>query len=382
MTTEIIRSLEGIREVWKGGGVWEETCKYLWEVKAHVYISLIKEGKIDRWIFFGPLGLPEGVDLGVRGGEGKSELRGGAVHLMGGIVQTDKGGEDDGGFQVYYAYIKRVLEAWGSEIPDGPYIWSLSDAVWVPSESWPKGSVFGGVKVPREISPILGVSGRRGFRDVVIPCYDDVSLAKHELGDLRGIIVTWGGKREGVVFRGGATGKGGKANQRVAISNMVRGWKREGRRGAELFDFALTGGGSKYKLDEGWNRVLVTGGVVIEPKRRLTSVQESRFKWILHIEGNVAAYRLGKNLLYGSCVLKVESQYFVWLEYYLVPWVHFVPVKEDLSDLWEKVMWCKAHDSECREIAAKGRELALRLLKIEKVREFFASQMKMAAGEK
>lgn len=37
----------------------------------------------------------------------------------------------------------------------------------------------------------------------------------------------------------------------------------------------------------------------------------------------------------------------VWYEWYydiLKPWVHYVPVKRDLSDLVEKIEWLKEND--------------------------------------
>jgi hypothetical protein len=39
----------------------------------------------------------------------------------------------------------------------------------------------------------------------------------------------------------------------------------------------------------------------------------------------------------------------------LVPFVHFVPVAHDLSDLNEVYEWCTTHLRECEEIAANGR---------------------------
>ena len=40
----------------------------------------------------------------------------------------------------------------------------------------------------------------------------------------------------------------------------------------------------------------------------------------------------------------------------LVPWVHYVPVAEDLGDLMEKYEWAEAHPEEARKIAERGTE--------------------------
>ena len=36
---------------------------------------------------------------------------------------------------------------------------------------------------------------------------------------------------------------------------------------------------------------------------------------------------------------------------YLEPWVHYIPIKKDMSDLINKIKWAKTHDKECRKIA-------------------------------
>jgi len=43
----------------------------------------------------------------------------------------------------------------------------------------------------------------------------------------------------------------------------------------------------------------------------------------------------------------------------LEPWVHYVPVKGDLSDLRDKIGWSAANGDECEKIAARGRAFAL-----------------------
>ena len=40
-------------------------------------------------------------------------------------------------------------------------------------------------------------------------------------------------------------------------------------------------------------------------------------------------------------VLKVDSTKEMWYFPLLEPYVHYVPIKEDLSDLADKIEWCK-----------------------------------------
>ncbi len=66
-------------------------------------------------------------------------------------------------------------------------------------------------------------------------------------------------------------------------------------------------------------------------------------------------------LLLGCCVLKIGSERGFRQWYYddLVPWRHYVPVAADVSDLSEKIDWCRSHPDACETIADEGRTLAL-----------------------
>ena len=65
-------------------------------------------------------------------------------------------------------------------------------------------------------------------------------------------------------------------------------------------------------------------------------------------------------MLFGCCVLKVESQegFRQWYYDRLEPWVHYVPVAADMRDLGEKLDWARRHDQEAEEIARNGQRLA------------------------
>ncbi|KAL9187137.1 hypothetical protein ACHAXT_010857 [Thalassiosira profunda] len=47
-----------------------------------------------------------------------------------------------------------------------------------------------------------------------------------------------------------------------------------------------------------------------------------------------------------------------WYHVHLEPWVHFIPVQTDLSDLREKYEWAEAHPHEARRIAEAGTQFA------------------------
>ena len=85
---------------------------------------------------------------------------------------------------------------------------------------------------------------------------------------------------------------------------------------------------------------------------------QTKYKYILHIDGFVAAWRMVYFLHSGSVILKVDSK---WKEYYydnLKPWIHYIPVKSDLSDLLHKINWCRLNDNKCRDIANNAKSFA------------------------
>ena len=99
----------------------------------------------------------------------------------------------------------------------------------------------------------------------------------------------------------------------------------------------------------------ITGQAVPQSSWRLR-------KFAIDIDGHANAFsNLFIRLVYGCCVIKVASPFGYRQWYYddLRPWEHFIPVAADLSDLLEKIDWCRRHPGECRAVASRGQALAL-----------------------
>jgi hypothetical protein len=88
----------------------------------------------------------------------------------------------------------------------------------------------------------------------------------------------------------------------------------------------------------------------------------NKFKYHIDIDGNTNSWPgLFQKLLTGSPVLKVASagSYRQWYYSRLKPWVNFVPVLSDMSDLVAKIAWLHEHEKEAITIGIRGQELAL-----------------------
>ncbi|CAG9853708.1 unnamed protein product [Phyllotreta striolata] len=79
------------------------------------------------------------------------------------------------------------------------------------------------------------------------------------------------------------------------------------------------------------------------------------YKYQLGIDGTVAAYRMPYLLAGGSVLFKPASKYYEYFYKDLKPYVHYIPVKEDISDIVEKIKWAIDHDEEAKAIAENSR---------------------------
>jgi len=89
------------------------------------------------------------------------------------------------------------------------------------------------------------------------------------------------------------------------------------------------------------------------PKVKSASRKEHLIhKMQITMDGNTCTYPgYLWRLLSNSVNLKQESGDVQWFYRLFKPWVHYVPVKQDLSDLQEKIEWVRAHDSEAKDIS-------------------------------
>ena len=209
--------------------------------------------------------------------------------------------------------------------------------------------------------PIFSMVEKAGYADVAFPTPEDWSRIraletqpKYFASTKRTLAPfmddfnqNWATKKPLVVFRGSATGAGVASNNlRIRICELTVDDPR--------FDTGITDNSVRYQIHKG---SLIRQAFLKREHRAqyMSLTQQSQYKYILHIAGHVQAYRLSAELATGSALLLVESEYKMWFEQKLVPWEHYIPVKADLSDLFDQVSWCLQHDEECRIIAQNAR---------------------------
>jgi hypothetical protein len=86
-----------------------------------------------------------------------------------------------------------------------------------------------------------------------------------------------------------------------------------------------------------------------------------------------AAPALQWRLLSRSLTLKQESDEVQWFYKGIQPYEHYVPIRNDLSDVVEQIQWATTHDAECEQISNRAYEFAIHNLLMEDVYHYFYS---------
>jgi hypothetical protein len=92
--------------------------------------------------------------------------------------------------------------------------------------------------------------------------------------------------------------------------------------------------------------------------RKWTSLHDmNRYKYLLSIEGNDVASGLKWMLYSNSVVFMSRPTVATWaMEDLLIPFVHYIPVANDYSNLLAMVHWAEEHDDACQEISRRATE--------------------------
>lgn len=181
--------------------------------------------------------------------------------------------------------------------------------------------------------------------------------------------IIWNKKVPTAVFRGSATGCGitPDTNQRLKIALLSQKWKENTKYnehntidGVPFLNAGIVSYNIRDKKDVGKPIDFIdVKKLNIYKVNYLTGDEQQLYKYVVYIDGHVAAERLITELNSGSLILKVESLY-DWIQWFhplMKPFIHYVPVKKDLSDLAHQIQWCKVNDNKCYQITQNASKL-------------------------
>jgi hypothetical protein len=226
---------------------------------------------------------------------------------------------------IFNTYIKKI------NISSGIYIFSLTDSQLLRKDfrtPWFKDPT----QFRPPFLPMFAYSGHSEFWDIPIPNQDELTFIKNppSIPDY-----DWSDKQSKAVFRGSSTGCGTSAetNQRIKISQIQHPY----------LDAGLTSLTKQLKYDS-LDGISMTPKLPLVPKLDMFK-EQALYKIIIHIDGNVHAYRWLSSFLTGSLIFRVRSPYIHWLDSKIKEGKHYIEIKEDLSDLTDKIIEYKdSHD--------------------------------------
>lgn len=189
----------------------------------------------------------------------------------------------------------------------------------------------------------------------------------------------WILKKPMAIFRGSLTGNDQKITN-TRVQSRILSLKYP-----SYLDSVITNTFKYYMFEPGIGAIhtkiddtrLYNNETHIDAKNNIMSFEEQiKYKYILHIDGFTAAWRLSKYMLSYSVILKVDSP---WVEHFyndLKPWVHYIPIKSDLSDLIQRIAWCRENDDICETIAKNAFQYVIENITKEKMLDYIENVIK------
>lgn len=219
-------------------------------------------------------------------------------------------------------------------------------------------------------SPVFSYCSSDEFADIIMPTWDDWNRISSYKGKFypkgkkyplpEDFNQDWNTKIPTAIFRGTTTGCGvdEKTNLRIKLAYMS---VNQPKNNPPLLDAKISSWQVRPKKLQG-QKYLKTIDIPRLEKLGifagsfLTPIEQSNYKYIINVDGNVSAFRLSLELSMGSCILLVKSNYKIWYSHMLIPYEHYVPVKNDLTDLFDIIRWCRDNDEKCKNIANNARK--------------------------
>lgn len=151
--------------------------------------------------------------------------------------------------------------------------------------------------------------------------------------------ISWKDKQNKVIWRGSSTGYNGTKKKGNRFT-LVEKWGKSKEKDIDIGFSNICQGQKKYK----------------SYKKNEVSVEEMlKYKYILSVEGNDKDSGLNWKLNSNSLVLMSKPRVTSWLmETKLIANYHYVLLKDDFSDLKEKLDWCKNNQTECKKIVTNA----------------------------
>jgi hypothetical protein len=118
--------------------------------------------------------------------------------------------------------------------------------------------------------------------------------------------------------------------------------------------------------------------VVYTPNGWIADSEMVNYKYILDVDGNASTWdATAWKLNSGSVIMKTDGPWKQWFYDEYLPWVHYIPIKDDFSDLQEKYNWCETHQLECEEMVRKCKCLFQKIYRVSNMIEYIKTVLNL-----
>lgn len=299
-------------------------------------------------------------------------------HANANIINNEKYDDSDGyiphGLADYYNIINDTIDNY--KICDCTFYINKRDSCVLQKdllEPYPSLYVKEGEKAPKlehkyqdkYYTPVLSPYSNENYADLpfIIPEDWKLALSSNDFSISESDRVEWRNKIPTAFFRGSGTGSVEfNKNQRLQISKIDYEWSIIK---PDLLDAGIVSWNARDKINSNLTITYIKpsemAGLGIFLKKRVEMNKQLKYKYLINIDGHSKTNRFSYLLQTGCLILNVESKYVIgnqrWYDHLLIPYVHYVPIKYDLSDLEEIILWCRNNDIKCKEIVNNAKKI-------------------------
>lgn len=210
---------------------------------------------------------------------------------------------------------------------------------------------------------ILSMTSSTNFLDTSIPTLEDYKRVFDKT--LYSDEIEWKNKIDKAVFRGMSTGLGTtlRNNPRLKVLKI-------GQENPDMFDVGITKWDDRYRKrcnDVEYNIVSDKIVKMYSLSDEMTFLEQGAYKYILNLPDYSSTFELGNLFKLNSVVLHVpNTEYHMWYEHLLKPYIHYVPIDKDLKNLKTQIQWCRNNQKVCQSIIKNVRQFYKEQLTIDK----------------
>jgi len=363
-----------------------DTGKYILDYhKKGIYVA-IKDNKIKNYIFLNKQNFEAPYQNKIKISSNNRVNKNAKFRLTNSLLriinEKDEFNKIDFYVMEFLYFLKKLVSA--RDVPDCNFFINHKDQVLINKIDnvyyTPFEDVFGRVPLSEKwqetkLGNLFSICHVKNYQDISFVAPDDIirvfklyssdddgKCVNPYLHDPKSEDIKWEDKKPIAFFRGTSTGCGNDiyANQRMKLAYLDSKWQ-DSDPNKQILDAKIVRWAYRLKKsphESHFDRInvdkLEKKGLKLGNKVPIDELY--KYKYVINVDGNVGAYRLGFLFSLNAVVLIIDGKYKLWFQDKIVENKHYIKVKADLSDLKEKIYWCIRHDDECKKIAQNALE--------------------------